>query len=183
VSGLPITPETKVGELLEAYPALEETLVAMAPTFAKLKNPILRRTVARVATLAQAARVGGVEPREMVRTLRREAGLPDEPSAAEAAASGEVADAPPAWLDETRVVARLDADAILARGEHPLGAVQGAATGLSAGDQLLLSSGFLPAPLLDAMRGRGFETASYRGADGRIVTAIRPGGERGPTAP
>ncbi len=170
-----ITPETKVGELLDAYPELEGTLVEMAPAFSKLKNPILRKTVARVATLAQAARVGGVEVRAMVATLRRAAGLPGEPTAAEAATSGEVEDAPPAWLDEGRVAARVDADEVLARGEHPLGAVQGAAGALARGGQLVLTSSFLPAPLVDAMRSRGFEVASYKAADGRIATALRHG--------
>lgn len=42
-----ITPETRVGELLDAYPQLEEALIRMAPAFAKPKNPLLRRTVAR----------------------------------------------------------------------------------------------------------------------------------------
>lgn len=156
MSGFPITPETKVGELLEAYPQLEETLVATAPAFSRLKNPILRRTVARVATLAQAARVGGVEVRTLVGTLRQAAGLPGEPTAAEAAAAGEVLEAPPAWHDEAKVAARIDADEVLAKGEHPLGAVQGAAAALPKGGELLLLSSFLPAPLVDAMRKKGF---------------------------
>jgi hypothetical protein len=173
VSGLAITPETKVGELLEAYPELEETLVGFAPAFSKLKNPILRKTVARVATLAQAARVGGVEVRSLVGALRQAAGLPGEPTVAEAAASGEVLDAPPAWHDEAKVAARLDADEILAKGDHPLGAVQGAAAALPRGDELLLVSSFLPAPLVDAMRKKGFETASWRATDGRVATLLR----------
>jgi len=173
VSGLPITPETKVGELLEAYPQLEGTLVGIAPAFTKLKNPILRKTVARVATLAQAARVGGVDVRTLVGTLRQAAGLAGEPTAAEAAAAGEVLDAPPAWHDEDKVAARLDADEILAKGDHPLGAVQRAAATLPKGGEVLLLSGFLPAPLVDAMRGRGFETASWRTPDGRIATLLR----------
>ena len=173
MSGFPITPETKVGELLEAYPALEETLVGLAPAFAKLKNPILRKTVARVATLAQAARVGGVDVRTLVGTLRQAAGLPGEPTSAEAAAAGEVLDAPPAWHDEARVVARIDADEVLAKGDHPLGAVQGAAASLPKGGELLLLSSFLPAPLVDAMRKKGFETASFRAGDGRVATLLR----------
>lgn len=40
---LPITPATRVGELLDAYPELEEVLVAAAPPFARLANPVLRR--------------------------------------------------------------------------------------------------------------------------------------------
>ena len=55
---LQIQPSTKVAQLLDAYPELEEVLIRMAPPFRKLKNPILRRSVAKVATLKQAAIVG-----------------------------------------------------------------------------------------------------------------------------
>ena len=44
---LPIGPETTIGALLEAYPELEGILVEMAPAFAKLRNPVVRRTVAQ----------------------------------------------------------------------------------------------------------------------------------------
>lgn len=43
---LEITPSTKVAELLAAYPELEAVLIGMAPPFKKLKNPVLRRSVA-----------------------------------------------------------------------------------------------------------------------------------------
>ena len=173
MSGLSITPETKVGELLEAYPELEETLVGLAPAFSKLKSPILRRTVARVATLAQAARVGGVEVRTLVGVLRQAAGLPGEPTAAEAATAGDVLEGPPAWHDEARVVARIDADEVLAKGDHPFGAVQEAAASLPKGGELLLLSSFLPAPLVDAMRKKGFETASFRVEGEEVATLLR----------
>ena len=67
----PITPTTKVAGLLESWPELEPVLVAQAPAFRRLKNPVLRRTVARVATLEQAAGVGGVAVRDLVAALRR----------------------------------------------------------------------------------------------------------------
>ena len=57
MSELMITPETRVGALLDAHPELEVTLIGIAPTFKALKNPVLRRTVAKVATLEQAARI------------------------------------------------------------------------------------------------------------------------------
>ena len=46
MSHLAICPDTKVGALLEAYTALEPALIAIAPAFEKLRNPMLRRTVA-----------------------------------------------------------------------------------------------------------------------------------------
>ena len=49
-----ITPKTKVLQLIEAYPHLEDVLIEYVPAFKKLKNPILRNTVAKIATLQQA---------------------------------------------------------------------------------------------------------------------------------
>ena len=57
MSELIITPKTKVLELVEAYPELEDTLIHYVPAFKQLKNPVLRRTVGRVATLQQAEKV------------------------------------------------------------------------------------------------------------------------------
>ena len=71
---LPITPQTKVGELLEAYPELEAVLVAQTPIFEKLKNPVLRKTVAKVATLEKAAAIANIPVVKLVSELRKAAG-------------------------------------------------------------------------------------------------------------
>ena len=42
--------------------------------FSALKNPVLRRTVAKVTTLRQAAKVGNVELTDMINRLREEVG-------------------------------------------------------------------------------------------------------------
>ncbi len=42
-----IGPETRVADLLDAHPEAEEILIAIAPQFKALKNPVLRRTVAQ----------------------------------------------------------------------------------------------------------------------------------------
>ena len=166
-----ITPDMRVGDFLSAFPDLEPLLVAQAPAFANLKNPVLRRTVAKVATLAQAARVGGVDVRALVRTLRSAAGQ----------ASGDVtADSPgndgsggvPVWYDERRVAAVVDADAMLATGEHPLGATQRHVSAMACHDIVCVDAGFVPAPLIDAFRQQGFEVATFPQANGRYRTAI-----------
>ncbi|HJZ98426.1 MAG TPA: DUF1858 domain-containing protein, partial [Candidatus Solibacter sp.] len=68
-----IEPGTRIGSLLDAYPELEEVLIGMAATFEKLRNPVLRKTVGKVATLEQAAKIGGVGLRELVSRLREAA--------------------------------------------------------------------------------------------------------------
>lgn len=52
-----ITPHTKVSELLDAYPELEPILLELSPAFEKLKNPLLRKTIARFTTLKHAASI------------------------------------------------------------------------------------------------------------------------------
>jgi hypothetical protein len=64
----PIAPETKVGELLEAYPALLP--VFMSSGFAPLANPVMRRTVARSVSIAHACRMHGIELESFLGRLR-----------------------------------------------------------------------------------------------------------------
>jgi carbamoylphosphate synthase small subunit len=171
---LPITPETRVGDLLSAYPDLEPVLVAQAPAFANLKNPVLRRTVAKIATLAQAARVGGIDARALVRALREAAGQ-DTGEAATGPAQPSTPGQAPAWYRDDLVVARVDADEMLSRGEHPLGVMSQKAMELKGRAILALDSGFLPAPLIDAFRGRGYEVESFELAPSRYRTCVRRG--------
>jgi hypothetical protein len=70
-----ITPDSKIGDLLERWPELEEVLLGISPHFKALKNPVLRRTIAKVATLRQVATVSGVALGVLVERLRAGAGL------------------------------------------------------------------------------------------------------------
>lgn len=53
---------TKIGELIEAYPFLLKFLVEKSPKFEKLKNPLMRKTVAKMASVSRAAALGGFKP-------------------------------------------------------------------------------------------------------------------------
>ncbi len=64
--------KTKLEELLKKYPFLLDYLVDLSPKFSKLKNPILRKTVGRVATLHQVAGFGDVSFEELVERIRAE---------------------------------------------------------------------------------------------------------------
>jgi hypothetical protein len=76
----PILPSTKVAALLDRYPELEDILIGLATPFKKLKNPLLQKGVAKVASLGQAAAVGGMPVSELVNKLRAAVG--QEPAAA-----------------------------------------------------------------------------------------------------
>jgi hypothetical protein len=148
-----ITPKTKVLALLEAYPRLEDILIGMVPAFKKLKNPVLRRTVARVATLQQAAAVGNVQPGELINRLRREVGQD---------LYGENAGATyhtlrPGWFDAKLVARELDARTMLAAGEQPVNQVMADFGAMPAGTIYKLNAPFLPAPLIDKGTSLGLD--------------------------
>ena len=163
-----ITPDTKIGDLLETWPRLEETLIELSPTFAKLRNPVLRRTVAKVATVRQAALVGGVALGKMINTLRAAAGL--GAAGEETPDSGDMAFGRPEWVVDERVAASLDARPLLDGGENPMAQVLGALDRLKAGEVFLLVTPFTPAPLIDMAARRGFRSWSRRDGEDHFST-------------
>jgi hypothetical protein len=168
-----ITPETRVGDLLDAFPQAEETLISIAPKFKALKNPVLRRTVAKVATLEQAARVAGMPVNELVRSLRQALGQD-----AGALEGGTIEDA--GFGDGPEGIAagaakEFDADAALARGETPLGEVTGSLAGLPAGEVILIRSSFQVAPLIDTVRAKGHDVFTRKVGDDAWEAWVRKG--------
>jgi hypothetical protein len=162
--GVQITPETRVAELLEAYPELEKVLVAAAPPFKKLRNPVLRRTIARVTSLERAADVAGISARDLVLRLREAAGLDADIGDLEGG-SGEAehaGDGPAPWVDAGRVKWTIDADALLETGTHPISDVLAKAATLGGEDLGLIRSSFRSAPLIEKLESRGFRTAVVR---------------------
>ncbi|BDU69037.1 hypothetical protein GETHOR_11380 [Geothrix oryzae] len=165
-----ITPETKIGAFLEAHPELQEALIARVPEFAKLRNPILRRTVAKLATVEQAARVAGLPAAELVRFLRE---LTGETTATPGRADGApVEDPRPDWAQPASVRSTLDADGLLAAGEHPLARTRRALLTLAPGEALQLLSPFRPEPLLEQFRQEGLPCWCETEGAGRFRTWI-----------
>jgi hypothetical protein len=143
-----ITPKTKVRELLDNYPELEPVLVELAPAFKKLKNPVLRNTIARVTTLQQASAVGNITIDDLVNTLRKAAGQ-DQISFSEIESGRSEK---PGWLDESHITGTLDVREMLEVGKEPLGDVLKEAVKLEKGDIFVFISPFMPAPLIEKLR-------------------------------
>lgn len=146
-----IAPRTKVAELIAAYPQLEQVLIDYVPAFEKLKNPVLRKTVARITTLQQAAALGGVNVEDLINHLRKDVG---QELFAGAAAAAYVTEQP-GWFSEARVVAELDAGGMLAAGEQPVNQVIADLNTLGQGDIYKLVAPFMPAPLVDKASSLG----------------------------
>jgi hypothetical protein len=142
-----ITPKTKIYDFLEAYPQLEDELISLAPEFRKLKNPVLRKTIARVATIGQAASVSGLNVEHLVNRLREMAGQGNMDVSDDAGSKYVLSK--PDWFDEKRISETIDIREMLNRGEQPVHEVLSSIKKLD-GDQILeVIAPFLPAPLLD----------------------------------
>jgi hypothetical protein len=148
-----ITPKTKVLQLLEAYPQLESILIGMVPAFRKLQNPVLRRTVAKVASLQQASAVGGVRTEELINRLRREVGQ----DLSAVGAGADYRTARPGWFAAGKIAGELDARPLLAAGEQPVNQVMADFAAMAPGTIYKLSAPFLPAPLIDKGTSLGLE--------------------------
>ncbi len=166
-----ITPKTKIAELLDAYPQLQDILIKMAPQFKKLRNPVLRKTIARVTTLQQAASVGNVPVDKLINELRLNAG--------QEKMDGDISEIhylnaeKPGWFSEERIVKRLDARPLLDKGGNPLNAVLKDIQGLNSGDIYELTTAFLPAPLINNVRAKGHASWSERTGEEVIRTFFR----------
>jgi hypothetical protein len=152
---LVITPKTKIFDVLEAYPELEETLIAQAPQFSKLRNPLLRKTIAKVTTLSQAAAVGGLKVEELVNTLRKETGQSGL-SGFEDDQHVEYITKEPKWFNRRKVAQTIDVRDMLHKGEQPVYEVLSSVKNLKKKEILEVIAPFLPAPLIDKAIGLGY---------------------------
>lgn len=162
-----ISPKTKVGELLDAYPHLETVLMGLSPAFEKLKNPILRKTVARVATLQQIAVVGGLTVDSIVSRLRQEAGqVSDEEITSE---NEYFTSEAPEWFDQKRITNKLDARPVINSGGSPMQEIIQSTGLLKPGEIFELETPFVPAPIIDMLKSKGFKIYSIQKGD--VVTS------------
>lgn len=165
-----VTPETKVAALLDAYPELEDVLIKLAPPFKKLKNPLLRRSVARVASLRQAASAARLPVEDLVNDLRAAVG--QAPLTAEGGNDQEYLRDHPEWFDATKINASItegendDPDKMTIATLLPL------ANALGPDEIVELVTSFVPAPGIDILRKKGFEVWSVQGTGEEIRTYV-----------
>lgn len=163
-----ISPKTRVGELLDNYPDLEQILMGMSPAFEKLKNPILRKTVARVATLQQVAVVGGLNVDDMVSRLRKEIG--QDNGVSESTGTEYIFAYPPEWFDKNKIIKKFDATPIINSGGSPMNEIIHQTNLLKPGEIFELETPFIPVPIIDMLKLKGYKIYSVR--DGRYVNSF-----------
>ncbi|SFE01704.1 protein of unknown function [Thermophagus xiamenensis] len=150
-----ITPKTKILQLIETYPELEEILIGVTPAFKRLKNPLLRKTIAKVTTLQQAAAIGNVKVQDLVNRLRHEVGQ-DTISENEAGEVNIHYDCPE-WFDPSKITRRFDIRAMLEDAEMPIHQVMADLKALPADEIYEITSPLLTVPLIEKASGLGLD--------------------------
>lgn len=153
VIGMEITSHSKLLDVLEAYPELEAQIINIAPPFKNLHNPILRRTVGKLATLEKVAQIGGLDVNRLVNTLRKAAGQEELSNQPAASMVVEIprSSSDPEWITGSPQFT-VNGTELLERGEVPLGTVNELLQKLEPGRYLLLVTNFEPTPIIDAMQ-------------------------------
>ena len=64
--------KTKIDDLLKQFPFLEDFLITLSPRFKGLKNPIMRKTMGKVATLQMATSISGLDLDSLISSLTAE---------------------------------------------------------------------------------------------------------------
>jgi hypothetical protein len=149
--------DTRLSQLWQDYPETEARWNEWAPGFKQLANPAMRSAVAQATSIEMAAKLCGLNPGDLLNRIREATGAKRSPDA-------------PAWFDEANVVERIDADAMLATGVHPVGRVRQAAASLAPGRLLELRSSFRPDPLIELMKREGCEVYCVEASPGRHAT-------------
>jgi len=149
-----ITGKTKLMTVLETYPELENQIILAAPAFKNLKNPVLRKTVGRLATIEKVAQIGELDTLTFVNLLRRLVGQAEvipqvEPELSIPQIQIESGD--PEWIQgEPEFI--VDGTALLAKGEVPLHVINERLQQLSPTGYILLLTNFEPQPMIEAVK-------------------------------
>lgn len=174
VSGAPIRAGDRVADVLSRDEALVDVFTSMAPAFERLRNPAMRRVMARLVTVEQAARIARVDLNVLLDRLNGLAAAPpldddgrDPPDDAVPATGGnppppespvEPEGRPAALtaISPERVV-EVDVREELRAGEEPFSRIMAARRELPEGGALKLRAIFEPVPLYAVMAKLGLE--------------------------
>lgn len=182
----PIRLEDRISTVLARDERLLEVLIAASPALGKLKNPLLRKTMSKLATVEHAARIAGLDAADLLARLNRAIGIETAdangaaappavraPAPAREAIPAALRALPPERIEECDVREELRA------GREPFQQILAAARKVKEGDVLRLRAIFEPAPLYAVLARQGFSHHTEElAADDWCVWFVRDGGAR-----
>jgi uncharacterized protein (DUF2249 family) len=157
-SGTPVAATDRVSDVLARDEMLVEVFVRHAPHFEKLRNAAMRRVMARLVTVEQAARMAAVPVDRLLSDLN--AALHIETSQAAHSMPERAGPRPAARANQHPASLRqieLDLREDMRSGREPFSRIMEAVATLGPGEVLLLRTIFEPVPLFGLMAKRGFQ--------------------------
>jgi uncharacterized protein (DUF2249 family) len=157
-----ITRTDRVATVIARDEALIDVFVSLSPAFERLRNAAMRRVMARLVTVEQAARMAGVDAEELVTRLNAHgAAAAGMMSHARRETNAMTADtgARPASLAAIAAdaIVELDVRAGLRAGHEPFSQIMAALRQVPAGGALCVRAIFEPVPLYSVMKRQGLE--------------------------
>ena len=184
-----IAPADRVSDVIARDESLVEVFIRHAPQFERLRNRTIRGVMARLVTVEQAARMGGVRADLLLRDLNIALNVasPDEGNVAAASSAKppleDAASLAPLVHPAGREVVMVDVRDDLRSGREPFSRIIAAVGALGTDEVLLLRAIFEPVPLFTLLAKRGLAHESRReGPDDWSVWFWRPDDTEAPVA-
>ena len=178
----PIRLGDRISAVLARDARMLDVLLAASPAFAHLRNPVVRKTMAKLATVEHAARVAGIDADDLLARLN--GALAGAPMAAEPPRRVETA-APRGMPPEIqrRAIVECDVREDLRAGREPFRRILAAARAVGDGEVLRLRAIFEPAPLYGVLARQGYAHFTERLADDDWVVWFWRGADATTAAP
>lgn len=163
----PVAPSDRVSDVLARDEALVEIFVRHSAHFEKLRNVAMRRVMARLVTVEQAARIASVPLDTLLRSINEALHLTTSGAPAALGATPDLlsevdSGSRPTSLREVELDVRED----MRSGREPFSRIMGVIAALGEDEVLRLRTIFEPVPLFGLLAKRGFSHEKARlGAD------------------
>lgn len=168
-----ISPETTIKDLLEINQDLViPALIKLNRSFSKLKNPILRKLLARRVSIADACKIAGCSIPDFIETMKQ-VGF-----AVEMEITAEPSDLSKPAFKHAGHYRTLDVRPILAQDKDPLKEIMANISTLEKYQGLKLINTFEPLPLIHLLADRGFSHFTVSPEDGVVITYFYPNGTK-----
>lgn len=166
-----VSPKTTIKDLLEVNQDLViEALINLNKNFKRLKNPILRKLLARRVSIADACRIAGCSISDFIGTMKQ-VGF-----AVEMEITEEPPDLPKPAFKQASRYRELDVRPILAQDKDPLKEILANISSLEENEGLKLINTFEPMPLIHLLADRGFSHFTSSPQPGLFITYFNRNG-------
>lgn len=167
-----VTAKTKISDLIKANPDTIEAIAQINKHFKKLRNPILRKTLARRITIEDAAKVGGVTVDVFFEKLAN-IGFEIEQQKERIAPKTETNKME--FIIDNAGVTELDVRPYIEAGNDPFQIIMAAIKELPEGNVLKIINSFEPIPLINVLKGKGYRSMVERPESGVVCTYFKKG--------